>query len=61
MNFGPFDRWVGDRFSGAVLAAMFAILILNFIDFDGSRIDFAVIASVAASDRAVREPSDVKR
>jgi hypothetical protein len=44
-----------------VLAAMFAILILNFIDFDGSRIDFAVIASVAASDRAVREPSDVKR
>jgi hypothetical protein len=46
MNFGPFDRWVGDRFSGAVLAALFAILILSFIDFDGSRIDFAVIASV---------------
>jgi hypothetical protein len=46
MNFGPFDRWVGDWFSGAVLAAMFAILILSFIDFDGSRIDFAVIASV---------------
>jgi hypothetical protein len=46
MNFGPFDRWVGDRLSGAVLAAMFAILILSFIDFDGSRIDFAVIASV---------------
>jgi uncharacterized membrane protein len=46
MNFGPFDRWVGDRFSGAVLAAMFAILILTFIDFEGSRIDFVAIASV---------------
>lgn len=50
MNFGPFDRWLGEWFSGAMLSALFAVFILSLIPslatVGGDRIEYATIAAL---------------
>jgi hypothetical protein len=45
MNFGPFDRWVGEGFSGAVLSALFAVMLLSIVP---AKREFADLGTVAA-------------
>jgi hypothetical protein len=46
MNFGPFDRWVGEWFSGAALSALFAVFILSFAAAGDDRVEHAMIAAL---------------
>jgi hypothetical protein len=46
MNFGPFDRWIGDWFSGAVLSGFFVILVIGLIAMTNGWIGGGMVLSV---------------
>jgi hypothetical protein len=46
LGFGPFDRWIGDYFSGVILSGMFVVLLISFLEIWSRREHRPAIVSI---------------